>query len=112
MREVKQSPPHETLDRILNALEQELIEASDAELMQAASDLGMKPGMKGSAAFMGLRYSSGLRDFFAGGLTPETWAAIQALRRAQGLLTEDPSQPRPLRATHSRKVRMEPDKDE
>ena len=48
--------PETALERILDALERELIEATDAEILEAAHDLGMKPEMKGSAAFLGLRY--------------------------------------------------------
>lgn len=61
-----QTFPETALDRILEALERELVIATDAEILEAAGDLGMKPGMKGSAAFLGLRYSAALRaeDFF------------------------------------------------
>jgi hypothetical protein len=48
--------PETALERILDALEHELIEASDADILEAAHDLGMKPEMKGSAAFLGVRY--------------------------------------------------------
>ena len=45
---------------------QELLEASDEEIIAAATDLGMNPLMKGSAAFAGLKYPSRpqLADFF------------------------------------------------
>jgi len=33
--------------------EQEILAASDAEIVEAAKELGMKPDMKGSAAFRG-----------------------------------------------------------
>jgi hypothetical protein len=58
--------PQEALERVLAGLERELIEATDEEVLEAARDLGMKPEMKGSAAFLGLRYSAALRaeDFF------------------------------------------------
>ena len=59
--------PETALERILDALEQDLVAASDADVLEAASDLGMKPQMKGSAAFLGLRYSSAMpraEDFF------------------------------------------------
>jgi len=49
--------PELTLERILDGLEQELIAASDQEIQDAARTLGMNPAMKGSAAFIGLRYS-------------------------------------------------------
>jgi hypothetical protein len=44
----------ERLEGLLDALEQELIEATDEEVLAAASDLGMNPAMKGSAAFFGV----------------------------------------------------------
>ncbi|MGH8288253.1 MAG: hypothetical protein ACREV7_04385 [Steroidobacteraceae bacterium] len=56
------------LARILDAFAQELIDASDEEVLEAAKDLGMDPDMKWSAAFAGVIYpSSGhlqLSDFF------------------------------------------------
>ncbi|MDE2138030.1 MAG: hypothetical protein KGJ68_11395 [Gammaproteobacteria bacterium] len=59
--------PETALERILDALEHELAGASDADVLEAADDLGMKPQMKGSAAFLGLRYPSAphrAEDFF------------------------------------------------
>jgi len=58
--------PETALERVLEALEHELTEATDEEILEAAHDLGMQPGMKGSAAFLGLRYPGALRaeDFF------------------------------------------------
>lgn len=44
----------ERFERLLAALERELIEATDEEILAAASDLGMNPAMKGSAAFFGV----------------------------------------------------------
>jgi hypothetical protein len=54
------------LARLLEALEQELIEASDEEILEAAKDLRMDPGMKESAAFIGLKVPAKpqLSDFF------------------------------------------------
>lgn len=53
-------------ERLLEALAQELIESTDDELLQAAKDLGMDPTMRGSAAFLGLKYPSIRRrsDYF------------------------------------------------
>jgi hypothetical protein len=48
--------PEAALARIVSALGQELLDASDEEILAAAKDLGMNPGMKGSAAFLGLKY--------------------------------------------------------
>jgi len=60
------SSPEAALSRVLDALEQELIDASNEEILQVAKDLGMNPMMKGSAAFMGLKYPGTARfsDFF------------------------------------------------
>jgi len=49
-----------TLDRMLAGLERELFEASDEEILAAATELGMKPAMKGSAAFLGIKYGFGM----------------------------------------------------
>ncbi len=43
-------------DLILEALGQELIDASDEEIMEAAKEFGMDPQMKASAAFLGLTF--------------------------------------------------------
>ena len=58
--------PAAALIRLLDALADDLIEASDDEVMQAAKDLGMNPHMKGSAAFAGLKYRAipQLADFY------------------------------------------------
>jgi hypothetical protein len=63
---VKAPSPEIRLTRILEALELELIEASDEEILAAAKELGMNPEMKGSAAFMGLKhfFRPQLSDFF------------------------------------------------
>jgi hypothetical protein len=53
---VKVALPELVLTRILDALGQELIDASDDEIMEAAKELGMDPHMKGSAAFLGLTF--------------------------------------------------------
>jgi len=44
----------ERFERLLAALERELIEATDEEILEAAGELGMNPAMKGSAAFFGI----------------------------------------------------------
>jgi hypothetical protein len=53
--------PEASLSRILEAFEQEILESSEEEIMEAAKELGMNPAMKGSAAFMDLKYAFGLR---------------------------------------------------
>jgi len=63
---IRTARPEAALTRLLEALEQDLLDASDEEVMQAAKDLGMDPTMKGSAAFAGIRYRTKprLSDFF------------------------------------------------
>jgi hypothetical protein len=41
-------------ERVLAALERELIHADDDELMQVVAELGLKPSMKGSVALLGV----------------------------------------------------------
>lgn len=66
---LKRALPETTLERLLEALERELLAASDEEILAAAHELGMQPHMKGSAAFLGLRYPMRPRfeDFFTHG---------------------------------------------
>jgi hypothetical protein len=54
------------LTRILDDLDQELVDASDEDVMQAAADLGMNPKMKGSAAYLGVCYPTKelMKEFF------------------------------------------------
>jgi hypothetical protein len=47
--------PHSNLERLLAALERELIDATDEEVLAAAKELGMDPTMKGSSAFFGVK---------------------------------------------------------
>jgi hypothetical protein len=58
--------PAGALIRLLDALAEDLVEASDEEIMQGASDLGMNPKMKGSAAFSGIKFAAHprLSDFY------------------------------------------------
>jgi hypothetical protein len=63
---VKVASPEVMLSRILEALGQELINAADEEILEAAKGLGMDPQMRESAAFAGLKYPAKpqLSDFF------------------------------------------------
>jgi len=63
---VKGASPYVALTRILKALGEELIDASDEEIIEAAKDLGMSTEMRESAAFAGLKYPAKpqLSDFF------------------------------------------------
>ena len=53
-RKVTTDSSARVLARILDAFAQELVGVSDEEILEAAQDLGMDPGMKGSAAFLGV----------------------------------------------------------
>jgi hypothetical protein len=48
--------PEVRLERILAALEQELIRADDDELLDVVAELGLKPSMKGSVALFGVTH--------------------------------------------------------
>jgi hypothetical protein len=68
------------LEKMIHGLERELLEAADEEFMAGARDLGMKPEMKGSAAFLGVKNLSpqllaALRRAYAERLQPGAEAA-------------------------------------
>jgi hypothetical protein len=77
---LKIAAPVATLARVLAALELELVEATDEEILEAARDLGMDPEMKGSAAFLGLTYPvrAQLADYFD----------LEAIRNARAAAAE------------------------
>jgi len=86
------------LDRVLDGLGEELIEASDEEIMAAARELGMDPTMRGSAAFLGLKYPL-LRhpsDFFEG-------FDLQGLLPAPAPRLDGPATEPPLEGSRRRK---------
>jgi len=47
--------PEPALSRILDDLEREILAAPDDEITQVLAELGMRPGMKGSAVLLELR---------------------------------------------------------
>jgi hypothetical protein len=51
---MKSTRPELLLERMLLALEREVMEAADEEMLAAAHELGMNPAMRGSAAFFGV----------------------------------------------------------
>jgi hypothetical protein len=71
------------LDRVLDGLADELIAATDEEILAAARELGMDPSMRGSAAFLGLKYPilrhphELLSGFDLGGLLPTSAPLIE-----------------------------------
>lgn len=73
-------PDHaECFEGLLAALEKELTEATDNEILEAARDLRMNPAMKGSAAFFGIAMH--VPSPFSGGDMPESSDAARAWRR-------------------------------
>jgi len=93
--------PTAGFERILEALAEELIDSTDAELLEAAKDLGMDPTMRGSAAFIGLKYPATPRvsDFFDA--SQIHLQRIEAERRSI-------ADPRPSRRLPGRKKRRKP----
>lgn len=79
-----------TLARLLEALEHELIEATDEEVLDAARALGMNPGMKGSAAFAGLKYFANpqLSDFFEFDICRNLHGRIEGSSRSARILED------------------------
>jgi hypothetical protein len=73
---VKRASPEAALMRVLDALAQEAIEASDEEVAAAATDLRMDLNERESAAFAGLTYFARpqLSDFF----DVESFKSLQA----------------------------------
>jgi hypothetical protein len=60
---MKSKYPELALERILIALERDVLNATDEELLTAARELGMNPSMKGSAAFFGVTRPADLRSW-------------------------------------------------
>jgi hypothetical protein len=52
---MKKATPDVRLEQLLERLSTDLAQATDAELLEACAELGIKPGMKGSIAFIGLK---------------------------------------------------------
>lgn len=97
---MKRIAPETALERVLESLEAELLEASDEEILQAAKDLGQNPMMKGSVAFIGITFPSRakLGDFFD----------LEALQRMRSALYQEPlegetQKPPPLKGPGSKR---------
>jgi hypothetical protein len=87
---VKVALPEVVLARILEAFGQELIKASDQEIMEAAQELGMDPHMKGSAAYAGLTFPTKWQqsDFFDAEAIQQHFAGETAKRNARAISTD------------------------
>jgi hypothetical protein len=67
--------PERAFERLLLILERELIDATDDEILEAARELGMNPGMRGSSAFFGVTTPT-LRDFRPE--EPQAWSDVES----------------------------------
>jgi hypothetical protein len=54
--------PELGLERLLAALGQDLLDASDEEILAVADELGQKPTMKGSIALLGVTFAFRRKD--------------------------------------------------
>jgi hypothetical protein len=51
---MKSTQPFEDFERLLAVLERDLLDATDAEILAGAAELGINPAMKGSSALFGV----------------------------------------------------------
>jgi hypothetical protein len=98
--DVKVALPEVVLTRILEAFGQELMDASDEEIMEAAKDLGMDLQMKGSGAYAGVTYSAKwqLADSFDVEAMQQYMAREAAQRSANAVPDSKSKAPRSIRA--------------
>ena len=90
--QVKVVAPDVRLARVLVALEPELVAATEAEIREAATDLGMNLDMKGSVAFAGLKFPAKARfqDHFGPDALEKIRELVAARQRALGRKDDDP----------------------
>lgn len=60
-RQVTKQIHERRIERVLIALEREVLQASDAEVRRAARDVGIDPDMKGSIAWVGITFPAKIR---------------------------------------------------
>jgi len=59
---MKTTLPELAIERLLIELERDLLNATDEEISAVASELGIKPGMKGSTALFGVTHVVRLKN--------------------------------------------------
>jgi hypothetical protein len=98
---IKRIPPDTALMRIMDALAQEAIEASDEEVTEAAADLRMDLNSRESAAFAGLTYFARpqMSEFFS----LDVSRSLQA--PAEGIAGNPPAHPND-RQRRSKRLRI------
>ena len=84
--QIRVAAPEIKLARVLVALEPELVAATDAEIREAAADLGMRLDMRGSVAFAGLKFPAKVRfqDYFGTDAVARIRELLEARKRALG----------------------------
>jgi hypothetical protein len=106
-KNMKRVFPEVALERLLEALEAEIVHASDDDILDAARDLGMNPAMRGSAAFLGLKGPALPRwEEFFGSIEPARLKLLESLKERIRLSAEEPDT-RPARSARERKDRRE-----
>jgi hypothetical protein len=59
---MKTTRPELRFERFLAALERDLLDVTDEEILAVANELGIKPGMKGSMALFGVTFAARLQN--------------------------------------------------
>ena len=81
---MKTTRPELGFERLLAALERDLLDATDEEILLVAHELGMKPGMKGSIALMGVTFGARFNEQFIN--------SVRQVKKAAG--RANPTRPR------------------
>ncbi|HEX4050218.1 MAG TPA: hypothetical protein VHY19_05005 [Steroidobacteraceae bacterium] len=85
---MKTTRPELGIERVLVALERDLLDATDEEISAVASELGIKPGMKGSIALFGVtravRLNQGDNSTKHSSATKERGSKTGSRRRPKG----------------------------
>jgi hypothetical protein len=79
---MKTTRPELGFERLLAALERDLLDATDEEILAVANELGMKPAMKGSIALFGVTFAARLKgqDNKSGRQAKEARGRTRAIR--------------------------------
>jgi hypothetical protein len=101
--------PEASLTRILVCFEQELLAASEEEIMQAATDLGMDPAMKGSAAFFGVTRPFGISRADIHGLNAWARDLMEAKKPVGVIGTPSKAEPAKPKRLSRRRDREDPE---
>jgi hypothetical protein len=77
--------PELGFERLLAALGQDLLDATDEEILDVANELGQKPAMRGSMALLGVTFAIRLKDQHeqSAQQTKETSTGATAIRHSR-----------------------------